>query len=245
MCTLSWLKTHHGYEVFFNRDEQRTRLIASDPQHYQARSGNQFIMPTDLNSGGSWIGVTDSGVSICLLNFYQGMTPNNDLISRGLLVKDLLGLSHIGAILNALKQIRFENYAPFTLVLFEPEQESPMSFCWDGIKFTHIEIESPYTSSGVEFPQVSNARQQTFKRHFKDRPKCIEQLKAYHASHFPEKSKWSVCMHRKDASTVSFSHISTTTFSSTFNYVAGSPCQHDAKESSISLNRENLISETA
>lgn len=245
MCTLSWLKTHQGFDIFFNRDEQKTRLIASAPQCYQTPAGNQYLMPTDLDSGGSWIGITDTGVSICLLNFYQGITPSNPLISRGLLVKNLLGLSHSDAIFSELKQIQFQQYAPFTLVIFDPEQGSPTSYCWDGIRFTQVEIESPYTSSGVEFPQVSQARQETFKQHFKDRPKCIEQLKAYHASHLPEKSKWSVCMHREDASTVSFSHLSIGPFSSTFHYVAGSPCQQDAKKSSISLSRESQIAQTA
>ena len=245
MCTLSWLKTHQGYEIFFNRDEQRSRLIATPPEHYTAATGNRFMMPTDLDSGGSWIGVTDSGVSICLLNFYQGNTPNNTLISRGMLVKELLGLSSIEEIRKDLEHIQFDYYAPFTLVLFDPETSSPISFCWDGKVFSSISIESPYTSSGVEFPQVSQARQETFKRHFKDRPKCIDQLKAYHASHIPEKSKWSVCMHREDASTVSFSHLSITPMTSTFNYTAGSPCKLDASQSSLSLNRNTLMSESA
>ena len=30
MCTLSWLATPNGYEVFFNRDEQRTREILQE-----------------------------------------------------------------------------------------------------------------------------------------------------------------------------------------------------------------------
>lgn len=244
MCTLSWLKTHHGYEVFFNRDEQRTRSIATPPEHYKS-ADNQYIMPTDLDSGGSWIGITDAGVSICLLNFYQGKTPNTALISRGLLVKELLGLSNIEAISKALEQIQFEYYAPFTLALFDPEQDRPISYCWDGLVLKRITIESPYTSSGVEFPQVSQARQQTFKQHFESRPKCIEQLKAFHASHLPDKSKWSVCMHREDAYTVSFSHLSITPFDSIFNYVAGSPCQQNAKKTTISLNRKSLMSETA
>jgi len=245
MCTLSWLKTHQGYEVFFNRDEQKSRSIASIPEHYTTLSGNQFIMPTDLDSGGSWIGVTDSGISVCLLNFYQGITPNTILTSRGLLVKDLLSLSSIDAILNELNQIQLDCYAPFTLAIFDPEKDTPICFCWDGISVTEIKIKSPYTSSGVEFPQVSLARQQTFKQHFKDRPKCIDQLKAYHSSHLPEKSKWSVCMHREDASTVSFSHLSISSYDSVFNYVAGSPCQQDAKHTSCRLSRNSLMSESA
>ncbi|EAQ66434.1 hypothetical protein MED121_07115 [Marinomonas sp. MED121] len=245
MCTLSWLKTNTGFEVFFNRDEQRTRLIASLPECYKTTSGNQYIMPTDLNSGGSWIGVTDSGVGICLLNFYQGITPSTELISRGLLVKDLLGLSKADKVLDHIKHLNCQHYAPFTLVIFNPEQHHPISFCWDGVQLTDLIIESPYTSSGVEFPQVSQARQETFRQYFQDKQACIEQLKAYHSSHYPEKSKWSVCMHREDACTVSFSHMSIQEFSSSFHYIDGSPCQKSAKTASISLSRNSLMSETA
>jgi hypothetical protein len=245
MCTLSWLKTQDGYEIFFNRDEQRSRSIASIPELYNTPSGNQFIMPTDLDSGGSWIGLTEAGISVCLLNFYQGVTPNSILISRGLLVKNLLGLNNLDEMLNELSRMALDCYAPFTLAIFDPEQDQPICFCWDGVTFTDIKIKSPYTSSGVEFPQVSHARQQTFRQHFKDRPKCIDQLKAFHRSHLPEKSKWSVCMHREDASTVSFSHLSINPFNSVFHYVAGSPCQQDAQQTSHVFNRNNLMSKSA
>ncbi|KJZ14676.1 hypothetical protein TW85_08045 [Marinomonas sp. S3726] len=245
MCTLSWLKTNTGYEVFFNRDEQRTRLIASLPERYKTASGNQYIMPTDRNSGGSWIGVTDSGVGICLLNFYQGITPKTELISRGLLVKDLLALSKADKVLDHIKHLNCQHYAPFTLVIFIPDQAHPISVCWDGIQLTDLIIESPYTSSGVEFPQVSQARQETFRQYFQGRTACIDQLKSYHASHYPEKSKWSVCMHREDACTVSFSHMSIQEFSSSFHYIDGSPCEQNAQTSSISLDRISLMSETA
>ncbi|TBR37712.1 hypothetical protein CBF23_013980 [Marinomonas agarivorans] len=230
MCTLSWLTTSDGIRIFFNRDEAKTRPKALLPSVQIAKAGHKYIMPIDSQSNGSWMGVTEHGFSVCLLNFYQGKTPKGELISRGLLVRDLLELPKTEPIEQYLNKQKWHQYAPFTLVLFLPSHKSPLTYCWDGENFSTVEIHSPYTSSGVDFPEVSAARQATFSHYFSFQGeeaeiRKVKKLREFHTSHQPIKSKLSVCMHREDASTVSFSEIKVTTQTVHFDYIDGAPCE--------------------
>ena len=89
MCTLTYLLTEHGYEIYFNRDEQRARLLALPPQFNPSR---EAIYPIDANGQGTWLALTQSGLSLALLNNYQApATPvDENSISRGQLILSLL-----------------------------------------------------------------------------------------------------------------------------------------------------------
>ncbi len=75
MCTVSWLLHDAGYEVFFNRDEQKGRAIANPPAVFD-REGTRYMMPVDPDGGGTWIAMNQHGLSLCLLNYYQGDIPD-------------------------------------------------------------------------------------------------------------------------------------------------------------------------
>lgn len=257
MCTVSWLLEANGYQLFFNRDEQRSRSIARPPQHHDYE-GISALMPVDPDGGGSWISVNEQGLSLCLLNFYQGRLPDGVLKSRGQLLKSLSTLGSQQDISAELATINLRQYAPFTLLAFARVASgtgsieiSSRGYQWDGVELTRLNISSPMTSSSVEFDSVSAARQQRFKG-LSENPGA-DQLLAYHQSHQfkdshqPEKSlrpkkssdhqrlqngrliegHQSVCMHRDDAHTVSFSHIEVSTDQVLFSYLDGSPCQHE------------------
>jgi len=266
VCTVSWLLEPNGYQLFFNRDEQRNRSIALPPQHYECE-GTSALMPVDPDGGGSWISVNEQGLALCLLNFYQGQLPDGVLKSRGQLLKSLSTLSFQQDISAELSAINLFQYAPFTLLAFarfgfetSVIEISSRGYQWDGVELTKLNICSPMTSSSVEFESVSAARQQRFKR-LSENPEA-NHLLAYHQSHELNKSlqpkkghdhqrlqndqliegHQSVCMHRDDAKSVSFSHIEVNADQVLFSYMDGSPCQH--KLSSISALRKaaNLTS---
>ena len=48
MCTVSWFATRSGYELFFNRDENRQRAIATAPVK-RASNACDFLSPTDAS----------------------------------------------------------------------------------------------------------------------------------------------------------------------------------------------------
>lgn len=236
MCTVSWLYNHQGYHVFFNRDEQRSRAIARPPKVI-SNDGHAFIMPQDPQGQGTWMGVTSAGVSICLLNYYQGKVPSGTLISRGQLVRNLLEAVHVEAIQRHLNTIDLSHFAPFSLLVFTPNHTTPMSYLWTGSQLQNIaQLTSPYTSSGVDFPVVSSHRQASYQTlRNRDEEINVATLQRFHQSHLPEKSMFSVCMHRADAHTVSLSHIHVNQQQAIYEYWDGSPCDTD-KFHQVSLN---------
>ena len=241
MCTVSWLVDTDGYQLFFNRDEQRSRSRALAPQAFQ-KQDSKVLMPVDPDGGGSWISVNDHGLSLCLLNFYQGKMPEGVLKSRGQLLKSLSDLSTQSEIATELSKINLHQYAPFTLLTLALDQQ-PQGFQWDGKTLETLSIKSPMTSSSVAFDSVYTARHNNFA--LLGQAPDADQLLAFHQSHQPFnqtgkhslsdkyqreengltiQGELSVCMHRDDAKTVSFSHIQVTDEKATFSYLDGSPC---------------------
>ncbi|PWT90672.1 MAG: hypothetical protein C5B56_05030, partial [Proteobacteria bacterium] len=67
MCTVSWVHQPDGYHLLCNRDEKRTRGVASGPR-LQRCGGVNYLAPMDPDFGGTWIATNEFGISLCLLN---------------------------------------------------------------------------------------------------------------------------------------------------------------------------------
>lgn len=46
MCSVTWYLSDTGYQVFFNRDEQRSRALALPPKPYELQE-TSVLMPLD------------------------------------------------------------------------------------------------------------------------------------------------------------------------------------------------------
>ena len=209
MCTLSWLINDNGYEVFFKRDEQRTRPQAIAPCYNKKTDS---IMPIDPQGKGSWIAVNRSGLTLCLLNNYQAQVSEDKpaYISRGLLITDLTKYKKSQQVLQQLQLIDLSDYMPFNLCVF-PEtlksgNESVVTFSWDGTRFSQQQAIQPVISSAVSLYEVQKNRTLLFNRMTEKKINRDIHLE-FHSSHQPEKGKYSVCMHRDEACTQSVSHI--------------------------------------
>ena len=253
MCTLSWIRDNESYQVFFNRDEQRSRSQAQPPQCVD-HSGVPVLLPLDPDGGGSWISVNGHGLSLCLLNYYQGTIPHSGkkLISRGKLLRSLAHTGNIESLNELILTTDLTHYAPFTLVAFQikPDQRLPQEkiFQWDGAEIHRSQPENMITSSSVKFDEVSKQRQQFYAQNVSSSPCSEHEIKhkiknstdkhiSFHASHGTEKNHRSVCMHREDARTVSFSHILVTKSHVEFRYHDGSPCESSGANTTISQHR--------
>lgn len=231
MCTLSWLHTNDGYQLFFNRDEQRTRKSALPPQIF-IEQGVKVLMPIDPVGGGSWIAVNEHGLSVCLLNYYQGTvsaTPTTPpLVSRGKLLRALSKCTTLNVLEKLLADILLNTYAPFTLVSFaslvELKTHSYIArgYQWDGLALQHFQPDNMITSSSFRFEEVAQSRRQLYQQTIESQ--SAEEFIDFHAAHDGPKDYRSVCMHRDDAKTVSFSHIEVSQAKVVFKYQQGSPC---------------------
>ncbi|WP_166115020.1 NRDE family protein [Pseudoalteromonas sp. Z9A5] len=205
MCTLSYFLTEDGYELFFNRDEQKTRTKALPPKKH---NGN-VIYPTDPQGGGTWLGVSSFGQTLALLNDYQSVFDIDAVkYSRGALIPLLL--NNNVSVLQQLQNLDLSGYAPFKLCIFPAKlslNNNDVNFIrWDAKQLTQCEIEPIVTSSGVELEVVTKKRLQQFKKMIDLRHPVSEQFLAFHYSK-DKQGQYGVNMHRDDAMTVSISHI--------------------------------------
>ncbi len=207
MCTLTYRLTDVGYELFFNRDEQLTREQALPPQ---VDSHLHAIYPIDPVGKGTWLAVHQSGISLALLNYYQAEKKSSVKIfkSRGEIILTLLNSTE--NVVEAFKAMLLTLYQPFQLCIFMPDLSLSSSkvlfFQWDGERLTELQQTMPITSSSVDYPEVYQARKNNFEQMVTTESPSTEQLIKFHQS-TQSSGKLSVQMSRRDAKTVSFSHI--------------------------------------
>ncbi|EEY99357.1 hypothetical protein VOA_001706 [Vibrio sp. RC586] len=227
MCSVTWYLSDTGYQVFFNRDEQKSRALALPPALYELQ-GASVLMPLDPQGHGSWIAVNEFGLSICLLNNYQGKVPSGQLISRGLLLKSLAGLATVEQVTLAFEAMNLSHFAPLTLLAFDPlltkQHGDVLAYAWDGEQFAYGATSSPLFSSGVALAEVQRYRTQIYQQMMADGV-TPEKLLAFHCHQHPQFSHLSVAMQREDAHTVSFTHIKVSSGHQVMSYISGRPTQ--------------------
>lgn len=214
MCTLSYLLTDNGYELFFNRDEQRTRPIALPPTEHE-----NALYPVDPQGNGTWLAVNKQGVSLALLNFYQACVPIGDdreqtFVSRGQLIPHLMAAidstERNDSASTLLQALDLTIYQPFQLAIFPKNLTKSTAevffYQWDGKNLKLTKQQQPFTSSGVNFAYIEKQRKNKFKELVCPKNATREQFKSFHLSQENEGS-YSVNMERFDAKTVSISHI--------------------------------------
>lgn len=229
MCTVSWAAAADGYELFCNRDERRTRAAAHAPTTRNSQ-GVRFVAPTDAEAGGTWIAANEHGLTLCLLNRYAEDEPQaaGEFRSRGLLLPELMSLREPAEVLRAVARGRLSQFRSFTLLALAPAVP-PAAACWTGHRLLVCDDGGddlmPLTSSSFNSAEVIRARMKLFKG-MPDVPtnQRAEMLMRFHHSHEPEPGPFSVCMHRPEASTVSFSRVKVNPFSVEFYYRPGPPC---------------------
>jgi len=240
MCTISWFfeagpsaQEQISYHVFFNRDEGLGRAPASPPTTVKSgeQNGIASLMPIDPEGGGSWLAANQAGMTFALLNFYQGRTPKGKLLSRGNIVKNISCKRSCEEVENYLNTLNLHRYAPFSLLVFSQEQSSCDNFSvplyqWTGKNLLVSRQESPLFSSAVDYDKVTSSRMRVYGEMISSvEPASIAEHTLLHASHLPEKSRRSICMHREDACTVSFSHVGVGPDQIVFDYQDGAPCE--------------------
>ncbi len=230
MCTLSW--TYHAqnhYTVYFNRDEQRSRVSAQTPQTL-ALDGVECVMPIDPQGGGTWISCNEHGVTVCLLNFYQGALPASTesvapLTSRGLLVKRLANSNSCEVVDARLSMADLSHFAPFTLVSFDTVRHPKeiLIWQWDGTHLSQHDAVAPIVSAAVDFEQAWSYRRSLYRETVEYYPAHQVGLR-FHNFHDPEAPGLSPLMRRDDARTVSLTTVAVTKQSQQMTYYAIDDC---------------------
>lgn len=205
MCTVSWTFDAGTLHILVNRDEQQQRDDALLPRQFET-NGTAYLMPVDPQGGGSWFAVNQKGFTFCLLNNYQVKFRSAGLDSRGLLIKNLASCSHWDAIDQLLQAAALERYAPFSLLVFPPQQ-GPLKFTWNGEQVRQtLAPDSPVSSSAM-LPRFTPWLRNTWAKLTLPKAPSLHQLASFHRSRLPFGKRFAVDMQRNTSATVSTSHL--------------------------------------
>jgi hypothetical protein len=220
MCSLSWYYHQNEYEVFFNRDEKKTRRRATPPA-LSENNGVRYLSPMDADAGGTWLLVNDHGVTLALLNYWDGMQRPDARFSRGRLLSDqLVHETTAAAVIDRLQNTDLIGYGCFTLAAFDRGlTEGPMVIRWNGACLSTVAPEMPLCSSSYLPDEVISSRQ----RYFQTLPDHAPETLWHWHSHEESPTAYTVRMNRPDAQTWSISRVTVTADSICWLYVEEMP----------------------
>lgn len=229
MCTLTFLPRSDGYLAGMNRDELRTRPVASPPQ-VRRSGGRETLYPTEP-AGGTWIACNQRGVLLALLNWndIELHYISKKTKSRGFVIPTLIGGQNLAAVVSSFERIPLDGVLPFRLFGFFPGETSAVLWSWVGIRKNRQAL--PW-SRGHWFSSSLSDRAAEQQRGVACGAAASEpgfgtseSLRLLHASHSPAAGPFSVCVHRPDAATVSYTEVICREESLLMRYVAGNPCR--------------------
>ena len=232
MCTLSFLPAKNGYVAAMNRDEQRTRPAALPPIIGEG-GGFPVLYPREPG-GGTWIGANARGNLLALLNWYseEPSQPGPKNRSRGEIIPAILDEATAESADPTLRQLSLAGLFPFRLFGFFPGERAIYEWRWDTqtlIVKSHDWRRHHWFSSSWSDEKAARQRGAACERAWREGPSDpAAWLRKVHASHDPEAGPFSICVHREDATTVSYTEVYCDRRDLQMRYQAGNPCQVEA-----------------
>src|SRR4029453_10021540 len=220
MCTVSFSPNSLGFHLLMNRDEKRNRPTALPPA-IEEFGDHRAIFPREP-SGGAWIAANDAGVCLALINWHRiESEPALKTISRGCIVPELAGKLRSADIARGLTELQLNQLRPFRLIGIVPKEKAVTEWRWDLERLSehkHAWTSLHWFSSGYDEGKAESVRQRVFEK----RPaNTVEDLRRLHRSHVPKRGPFSICMHRTDAATVSYTEVAVKNRRGIFGYGAG------------------------
>jgi len=226
MCTLSFIPRSSGYLIGMNRDERLAREQSLPPERISL-NGVDAIYPREA-SGGTWIGSNSLGVTFALLNRNPGATRIPKQRSRGFVIPPLLDYGSPVKAARRMAAANLEGMLPFRLIGCFPDARAILEWNWDGNDLSAMQLpwrKRHWFSSGVSDVLASSIRGRTFYAAWRRRNAgSSDWLRRIHASHAPTPGALSVCVHRPDAASVSYTEIDCEMPALTMRHHAGYPC---------------------
>jgi hypothetical protein len=228
MCTVSFLPTAAGFRLAMNRDEKRRRVAALPPEIF-ALGDRRVAYPREPD-GGIWLAVNDTGFCLALLNWHRiEREPRGRIESRGGIIPRLIAAKDSRAIARLLRGMSLQNVRPFRLLVIDRGQRRVTEWRWD---VKNLAARQPawriqhWFSSGHDELRAERERAEICATWSLGGSSPLAKL---HASHFPKRGPFSICMHRRDAATVSYSEVVATAARIALRYQPGPPCKGRAR----------------
>ena len=225
MCTLSFIPQSEGFFVAMNRDERLTREQALLPA-LRRSGGVQALYPSEP-SGGTWIAATNMGAVFALMN--RSIFVQKARLSRGLIIPQLLEQTSFAAIERRMKTLERRDYAPFRLFAILAREQTIGEWRSDGDRFEvqrHPWEARHWYSSGLGDLAAEEHRKAAVTAAWQAPDAgSLPWLRSLHRQHNGGPGPFSICVHRADAATLSYTEVVCKADNITMRYQPGSPCR--------------------
>ena len=229
MCTLSVIPRDNGYLLGMNRDERIARGAGLPPQ-VREFAGARAIYPTD-GHGGTWLGVNEDAVALALLNWTDLSSQalhTKKRRSRGVLIPALIGSSTLSALRAALASMTVEGILPFRLVGVFPSERKIAEWRWNSVQIEsllHPWEARNWFSSSLWNTLAGHLRGAACRNAWSEPDAGSSPwLRRLHASHTDASGAFSLCVHRPEVRTLSYSEIDCSFAAIRMKHSVGSPC---------------------
>lgn len=228
MCTVTFIARQQGYCLGMNRDEKLTRPIGRPPQARRV-NGRIVLCPSEPR-GGTWIATNDAAATFALINWYSiPARVESTAVSRGAVVDRASVTNLPEAAQAALGGLPLNRINPFRLIGVFPKPREIVEWRWDLQQLVRKNLRwqtQQWISSGFDEPTAQRERSATFcQAQQQSSAGGLDWLRRLHQSHSPHAGPFSICMHRADAATVSYTEVSVVARNATMRHFVGTPCQ--------------------
>ncbi|GAB5497068.1 MAG: hypothetical protein Phyf2KO_21480 [Phycisphaerales bacterium] len=218
MCTLTAINLANGgepggYRIVMNRDELRTRSRSTPPE-WRSTGDVRAIWPVDPDSGGTWIGAAETGLTLALVNSFLEPMPElpADIVSRGTIIPALINSQGVEEVVDRLSVMQIERFAPFRLLAIDLVGDEagtiwPRMVLMDWNRYelaveTHLDGPVCLVSSGLGDSKVA-PRIELFEEMLVSKGLTPENQDAFHAHGWDDRREISVMLSRELAWTES------------------------------------------
>ncbi len=239
MCTLTFVPTENGYLVGMNRDELFSRPRALPPKIF-VKGAMEMVYPREP-SGGTWIACNSQGNLLALLNWNGNESYNlgEKRRTRGLVIPELAGESDLSATDSNFRRMNLHGVFPFRLVGFFRNERIINEWRWDGMARRKLEFSwarKHWFSSSLSDSLAEKERGRTCEAAAGESAAGSNGwLRRLHRSHVPGPGPFSVCVHRQDAATVSYTEVRYCGTQVSMDYLDGNPCLKNGFDELASL----------
>lgn len=209
MCTVTLVPLQNNdFVLISNRDEAPSRISIA-PEFYNYKNV-QLLYPKDVDSGGTWIGLSDKKRLICLLNggFEIHERQQKYRQSRGVVVKDFLSCNDLN---EAIQNYNLKNIEPFTMILVDWNKELKFhELVWDGNQrhFKTLNNKPHIWSSSTLYNEDMRKERKTWFQEFKNSNKLNpDSLYKFHQTAGKGNADYGVIMDRGFVKTTSITQV--------------------------------------
>jgi len=229
MCTLTLVAQDDRYLLAMNRDEKVARDAGTNPEVHEF-NGTRALYPGD-RTGGTWIAANEHGIALALLNWNvptPSLAASRQPQSRGQLIPTLAGSRSMAELLAALSVLDLEHTPPFRLIGIFASEQSVQEWRWNSKDLSlvaHPWKSRHWFSSGLSDEEALRLRGATCDIFWNEHDAGSSAwLRRLHASHADGSGAFSVCVHRNDVQTLSYTEICCSSSRIAIEHFIGSPC---------------------